>query len=242
MAAVLALAACGGSTTGRGPGPGLGSPGLTVDMNGSGYVSNTLATGTVAALPSDTLFARIDQVSGAQQPTRVSTPGIVYVLDGSVKVAGGGKTATLGKDQAAYLGPSAQLSTSDGSASFYFISVDTTARRNAASPFAGARNAYSTDDLPSLPTINQDEALVETTLQQRGWSQATRPNGVQVILDLGGTMDLSGGGANVHRLTAGQGAFVLQGSFVQVINRGEGVAAYLSFYLVSHGMALTVRA
>ena len=52
----------------------------------------------------------------------------------------------------------------------------------------------------------------------------------------------SGGGANVHRLTAGQGAFVLQGSFVQVINRGEGVAAYLSFYLVSHGMALTVRA
>jgi hypothetical protein len=164
------------------------------------------------------------------------------VLDGSVRIDAGGSSTTVAKDQAAFLGPTAKLSSSDASARFYLFTASATTTRTAVSPFAGAQIFYATDDLPSLPVMNQDEALVETTIQQGGSSPATRPNGVQVMIDLASAMDLSGGGTDIHRINAGDGRFVLQGSFVQLINRGDGAARYLSFYLLPHGLPLTVKA
>jgi hypothetical protein len=53
---------------------------------------------------------------------------------------------------------------------------------------------------------------------------------------------MRGGGADVTHLTAGNAKYVLQGSFVQLINRGSGSARYLSFFLLPHGTDLTSKA
>jgi hypothetical protein len=63
-----------------------------------------------------------------------------------------------------------------------------------------------------------------------------------VIVDLEGAMDLSGGGSDITHMKAGEAHFLLQGSFVQLINRDSSAARYLSFFLLPNGMPLTVKA
>jgi quercetin dioxygenase-like cupin family protein len=174
------------------------------------------------------------------RPTAPSVPGIAYVLSGKLLLTdNAGATATPVTGAAAFVGPSTQLSASDTTTSFDYFGVTASSTRSGPGPFPGTQPVYATPDLPSLPVVNQHEALVGWTLQSGGFSPAHRPNGVELIIALEGTIDLGLGGTDVKHLKAGDAVYELEGSFMQLINRGSGKARYLAFFLLPSGTALT---
>jgi hypothetical protein len=209
---------------------------------GSSFQTTSLATGTLAQLPAGTLYLRVDQVTGAvlaRAPT--GQPGMAYAASGSVTLTDHGTTTVVGPGHAGYISPTMVATTTDPSTTWYFITVAEATSRTSPLPYPGSKLFFASPDLPSLPLSNQDETLTLTTLKPHGFSPALRPNGVQLIVDLHGTIDLDGGGGALIHLTTGQCKHVLEHSYVQLENHGD-TAQILSMYLLSHGVPLTIKA
>jgi hypothetical protein len=197
----------------------------------------------VAALPAGTAFISVSALTpsagaAVQSP---STAGILYVVSGAAKVPGAAPKE-LKAGEAAFLQPGPGQLTNPGTtgAEWYFIAVQVAAGRGGPPPLAGATSIFATDDLPPLPQINQAEALQRTALQGGGRSEAYRPNGVEVLLGVDGTVEVQGSSVSAPaHFSRGQATFVLEGTKVQVLNPGSAPAAYLSFFLLPDGSPLT---
>ena len=197
----------------------------------------------VAALPAGTVFISVSDltVAAAASVASPSTAGILYVVRGAASV-GGTTPKELKAAEATFLQPGpAPLANPEAAASeWYFISVQAATDRGGSPPLAGATRIFATDDLPPLPQINQAEVLQRTVLQGGGRSESYRPNGVEVFLGVDGTAGVQADALNgPSTLSRGKAVFVLEGTALQVLNRGSGPAAYLSFFLLPDGSPLT---
>ena len=88
---------------------------------------------------------------------------------------------------------------------------------------------YSTPDLPSFAPCAYSEVLRLAILQPGGRSPAHKHSGLEVILVLDGTLTLHSLGQPPQTMTAGQGAYVLPNTPLQVLNTGSSTGHYLAF-------------
>lgn len=197
----------------------------------------------VAALPAGTVFIGVSDLTApagaAVQSTSIA--GILYVVRGIASVSGAAPKE-LKSGEAAFLqpGPAQLANPGTAAAEWYFIAVQAAADRGGPQPLAGATRIFATDDLPPLPQINQAEALQRTALLGGGRSEAYRPNGVEVLVGVDGSVEVQAStlSAPAH-LSRGQAAFVLEGTAVQALNPGSRPAAVISFFLLPDGSPLT---
>jgi hypothetical protein len=171
-----------------------------------------------------------------------SASGILYVVKGAARLSGASSLDLKTGDGAFVDSKSApKLSNPTGAgAEWYFIAAQPTAERTGPPTLAGSQRLFASGDLPPLPRINQAEALERVTLQPGGRTEGYRPNGVELFIGLQGTVEVRAStlGAPTS-LSLGQAAFVLEGTAVQVLNPGSRPAAYLTFFLLPEGAALT---
>lgn len=183
----------------------------------------------------------LSEPSAASTPAP-SVPGILFVLQGAAHVSGG-SSPDLNSGQGIFVNPQSGLTLSNpgtASAKWYYIAVLSAAARGGPPPIAGARQLFATDDLPPLPRINQAEALTRATLLPGGQSDRYRPNGVEVLIGLDGSVQVAlGDPSRTSILGKGQAAFMLEGGLFQASNHSSHLATYLSFFLLPDGMPLT---
>jgi quercetin dioxygenase-like cupin family protein len=121
---------------------------------------------------------------------------------------------------------------------WYFISARPVGQRGTPNPATGVE-AYATADLPPLPNVNQHEAVLKTDLAAGGRTQAHKSGGVEMIFVVSGTVEVHAGTFSPKTLHAGQGAFVLENTPLQVFNPGTKPATIIDFYLLPAGKPLS---
>jgi hypothetical protein len=197
----------------------------------------------VAALPSGTLFIT---VSDLVEPPSASTPapsvpGILFVLQGAAHLSAG-SSPDLTDDEAAFVKPVKGLALSNPgttSAEWYFISVQLATGRTGPPPLAGSKILLATDNLPSLPLINQAEVLTQVAVPPGGQTGQYKPNGIEVFIGLDGSVSILAGSGTNPPLAKGQAISFLEGTGTQVSNPSSQAATYLVFYLLPDGTAVT---
>src|SRR5215471_7048110 len=202
---------------------------------GAGFTSSVLANGQVDALPPGTLFANILSIS---QPASSSIPAhshvaiFIYEASGIQALAIQGQTSlTMQAGSAAFLPNHVTHTHSNPGSStnlWYVIGIRprgvvTTPPNLTTTPL------YSTPDLPAFVPGAYSEVLRLATLQPGGRSPAHKHSGLEVILVLDGTLTLHSLGQPPQTLTAGQGAYVLPNTPLQVLNTGGNIGKYLAF-------------
>lgn len=198
----------------------------------------------VATLPAGTLLISASDVQaspGAGSPVP-TTPGILYVAKGTARVSGS-SSLDLKTSEGAFVDPQARPTlTNPGAAGaeWYFMAAQPATERGGPPPLAGAQHLFATGDLPPLPRINQAEALERVTLGPGGRSEMYRPNGVELLIGVEGTVEVRANTLGAPaKLGPGEASFVLEGTSVQVLNPGSQPAAYLTFFLLPDGTPLT---
>jgi quercetin dioxygenase-like cupin family protein len=148
-----------------------------------------------------------------------------------------------GADSGTFVDPSAPGgSLSSSPAEAWFINVRPVEKRSTP-PFSPATTKYASEDLPSLPRLNQSEALQLVNLAKGGHSALRKPSGVETVIALSGNIEVNAGTLPGPRaLQPGQAVTLLQGTPIQVVNRGTGEAKYLAFFLLPSGSPLEVEA
>jgi quercetin dioxygenase-like cupin family protein len=226
----LLVSACGSATSGA------PQPLATVSpAQGIGFASRVLADGQVDTLPSGTLFANILSIA---QPANSSIPAhshvaiFIYEVSGTQTLAIQGQAPmTLQAGSATFL-PNHVTHTHSNPANdanlWYVIGIRprgvvTTPPNLTTNP------VYSTPDLPAFAPGAYSEVLRMAILQPGGRSPAHKHSGLEVILVLDGTLTLHSLGQPPQTLTAGQGAYVLPNTPLQVLNTGGLVGKYLAF-------------
>jgi hypothetical protein len=196
----------------------------------------------VAALPQGTIFLGVYDLPvppGGSVPAP-AVPGVLYAAQGGVHVSAG-SAADLPQGAAAFIAPQAGLTLSNpgsAAADWYFVTVQLASARSRA-PLPGASQLCASDDLPPLPQQNQAEVLQLVTLQAGGRSATYRPNGVELVIGVEGTVAVSSNTPSPTNLTARRCLFALEGTQMQVVDAGSGRASYLDFYLLPQGSAVT---
>jgi quercetin dioxygenase-like cupin family protein len=226
----LLVSAC-GSATSAAP-----QPLATVSSaQGIGFASRVLADGHVDALPPGTLFANIISIS---QPANSSIPAhshvaiFIYEVSGTQTLAIQGQASmTLQAGSATFL-PNHVTHTHSNPANdtnlWYVIGIRPRGVVTTP-PNLTAQPVYSTLDLPAFAPGAYSEVLRMAILQPGGRSPAHKHSGLEVILVLDGTLTLHSLGQPPQTLTAGQGAYVLPNTPLQVLNTGGTVGKYLAF-------------
>jgi hypothetical protein len=175
-------------------------------------------------------------------PDPPATSGILYVVKGAARLSGA-SSQDLKTGEGAFVDSQSRPKLSNpgaAGAEWYYIATQAAADRASPPTLAGSQRLFASGDLPPLPRINQAEALQQVTLQPGGRTEGYRPNGVELFIGLQGTVEVRAStlGAPMS-LSSGQAALVLEGTAVQVLNRGSRPAAYLTFFLLPDGTALT---
>jgi quercetin dioxygenase-like cupin family protein len=202
---------------------------------GIGFASRVLADGHVDALPTGTLFANILSIG---QPANSSIPAhshvaiFIYEVSGTQTLAIQGQASvTLQAGSATFLPNHVTHTHSNpaGDTNLWYViglrprGVVTTP------PNVTAKPVYSTPDLPAFAPGAYAETLRIAILQPGGRSPAHKHSGLEVILVLDGTLTLHSAGQSPESLTAGQGAYVLPNTPLQVLNTGGSIGRYLAF-------------
>jgi quercetin dioxygenase-like cupin family protein len=195
----------------------------------------------VAALPSGTLYITVsDLVEPASASTKApSVAGVLFVLQGTAHLSAGSQQ-DLPAGEGAFIKPQSGLTISNpgtASAEWYFISAQLASGRNGPPPLAGAKILFATDNLPSLPLVNQAEVLTKVSVPPGGQTAQYRPNGVEAFIGLDGSVEIKGN--ETTTLATGRVLFYLEGSPLQALNTGSSPATYISFFLQPDGTALT---
>jgi quercetin dioxygenase-like cupin family protein len=229
----LFVSACG--STGSTAGVSAVTTPTVSPAQGVGFTSSVLANGHVDALPPGTLFANILSIS---QPASSSIPAhshvalFIYEVSGIQTLAIQGQTSlTLQAGSAAFLPNHVTHTHSNPGSStnlWYVIGlrprgVSTTPPNVTTTP------VYSTPDLPASAPGAYWEVLRLATLQPGGRSPAHKHSGLEVILVIDGTLTLHSLGQSPQTMTAGQGAYVLPNTPLQVLNTGSSTGHYLAF-------------
>ena len=195
-----------------------------------------LAAGCGGTSAGSQAIVRNPAASGATVAPEVGT-NIHLLPDGTLYISvtrGSAQTSppASGADGVLYVDTKAQPNT------WYFISARPASQRGTPNPPAGVE-AYATADLPSLPTVDQHEALLKTDLAAGGRTQAHKSGGVEVIFVVSGQVEAHAGTFSATVLRAGQGAFVLESTPLQVFNPGGKPATFLDIYLLPAGKPLS---
>ena len=227
---VLFVSACGTSTQSAPASIPTSDP-----AQGIGFASRDLADGHVDGLPPGTLFANILSIA---QPANSSIPAhshvaiFIYEVSGTQMLAIQGQTPVRLEVGSATFLPNHVTHTHSNPATdtnlWYVIGlrprgVVTTL------PNVTTHPVYSTPDLPAFAPGAYSETLRMAILQPGGRSPAHKHSGLEVILVLDGTLSLHSLGQPPQSLTAGQGAYVLPNTPLQVLNTGGTVGKYLAF-------------
>ena len=226
----LLLSACGGTTSVPPQPPATVSP-----AQGIGFASRALADGHVDALPPGTLFANIllfAQPANSSAPPHSHVAIFIYQVSGTQTLAIQGQApVTLQAGSAAFV-PNHVTHTHSNPANstnlWYVIGIRPRGVVTTP-PNATTHPVYSTPDLPAFAPSAYSETLRMAILQPGGRSPAHKHSGLEVILVLDGTLTLHSLGQPPQTLTAGQGAYVLPNTPLQVLNTGGTVGKYLAF-------------
>jgi quercetin dioxygenase-like cupin family protein len=92
-----------------------------------------------------------------------------------------------------------------------------------------ATPVYATPDLPAFGAGAYSERLLLATVQSGGRSAAHLHSGLEVVLVLDGMLTLHTLGQPAQSLSAGQGAYILSKTTLQVVNTGSTIGHYLAF-------------
>jgi quercetin dioxygenase-like cupin family protein len=191
-----------------------------------GFVGTKLATGSVAALPTGTLYINVVEIPqpAGNSITHRHTAGFVYVVDGTHTLAiQGGQTLTLNAGEAGFAGAGmAHSHTNPGTATshWYIIALRQNTARTAPPLFPNEKVLYATPDLPTLTSGSYCETLRLTVVQPGGRSAAHMHSGLEVIFVLTGSFQLHTAGHTPVTVIQGQGAYILPNTPMQVINLG----------------------
>jgi quercetin dioxygenase-like cupin family protein len=230
MGLVLFVSACGSTASVPPPTIPTVSP-----AQGIGFASRDLADGHVDALPTGTLFANILSIA---QPANSSIPAhshvaiFIYVVSGTQTLSIQGQTpVTLEAGSATFLPNHVTHTHSNpGSSPNLWYVIGLRPRGVVTTPSnVTAQPVYSTPDLPTFAFGAYSETLRMAILQPGGRSPAHKHSGLEVILVLAGTLTLHSLGQLPETLAAGQGAYVLPNTPLQVLNTGGTVGKYLAF-------------
>ena len=217
----------------------LASPGLQIGPTAQGWTSTKAAQGTVANLPTGTLYISLASgtlASGASADDR-GGPGIVYVASGSLSVALGSVQQPLSAGQAVFVPAGTtvhETNSGSGTATWYFLSVRKTSDKGTS---AGASKEICTStDLPPVPTENQAETLFANTLKTGGRDHSSRTGGVEMVVGVSGTVQVRAGTLSTPAdLQPGQCVSVNEGTPIQVYGSLTAETKFLTFYLAPSG-------
>jgi quercetin dioxygenase-like cupin family protein len=230
MTVGLLVSACG---TGAAASP-KGSPTVSL-ASATGFVSTVVANGQVDALPTGTLFANIisiAQPANSAIPAHSHVAAFIYVVTGSqILTLQGQPPVTIQAGSATFM-PNmvSHIHANPGSSPNLWYVIGVRPRGvNTVPPNVIATLVYATPDLPAFVPGAYSERLLLATLQPGGRSAAHLHSGLEVILVLDGTLTLHSLGQSARSLSAGQGAYILSRTTLQVINTGATVGHYLAF-------------
>jgi quercetin dioxygenase-like cupin family protein len=226
----LLVSACG---TGAATSP-KGSPTVSL-ASGFRFSSTMLASGQVSALPTGTLFANIisiAQPANSAIPAHSHVAAFIYVVTGSqILTISGQPPRTIQAGSAAFM-PNMVTHTHANPGStpnlWYVVAVRPRGV-NTTPPNVTATPVYATPDLPAFAPGAYSEVLLFATVQPGGRSAAHLHSGLEVILVLDGTLTLHILGQSPQSLSAGNGAYILSRTTLQVTNTGDTVGHYLAF-------------
>jgi quercetin dioxygenase-like cupin family protein len=209
-----------------------------------GYKTKTLATATVNALPTGTLYASFIEVPqpGGTTITHEHAAGFVYVIDGTHELTiKGGPTVTLTPGKASFIGAHvvhSHINPGNSVNHWYFVSLRPNTARNAPPLFPNQKVLYATPDLPPLPSGSYCESLILSTHQPDGGrTPAHIHSGLEVNIVLDGTIKFILAGQTMT-LTAGQGMYHLPNTPIQGVNEGTGIAHHLTLLVWPQGQPI----
>ncbi len=226
----LLVSACGTSAANQ---P-TGSPTVSL-ASATGFTSTALADGQVDALPTGTLFAdiiSIAQPANSAIPAHSHVAAFIYVVTGAqILTIQGQQPVTMQAGSATFMPNMATHihANPGGSANLWYVIGVRPTGVNTTPPNVTTTPVYATPDLPAFASGAYSERLLLATVQPGGRSAAHQHSGLEVVLVLDGTLTLHSLGQAAQSLTAGQGAYILPKTTLQVVNTGSTVGHYLAF-------------
>ena len=223
------------------------SPARVANVAAVGQTSTKLAEGSLAALPSATLYVNV--LSVPQPPaspiTHLHIAGFVYATVGTHQLAiQGGETKDIKPGEAGFIGSDVahtHANQGTGPIEWYFLALRPIAGRTAAPLFPGQTVLFETADLPQLAPGKYLEQLNLVTLEKGGRTAAHKHGGLEAVVVLEGTVQVRMAGAQPVTLTKGKGAYVPVNTPLQAINTGDGAAKFLAFFVTLDGQPFSTN-
>ena len=223
------------------------SPSPAANVAAQGQTSTKLADGTLAALPSGTLYINVLAVPQppASPITHLHIAGFVYAVTGTHQLAiQGGETKDIKPGEAGFIGTDvAHTHANTGSTpiEWYFIALRPIGGRTAAPLFPGQTVLFETADVPQLTAGKYAEQLNLVALEKGGRTAAHKHGGIETIVVLEGTVQVRLAGAQPVTLTKGKGLYIPANTPLQGINTGDGTAKFLAFFVTLDGQPFSTN-